>query len=275
MKSIFLSTLIVAMIILSQNCEIITDPDLVNPYDTTSTDFIQPQTIITSGPEEGQIINNHTVIFTWTGNETVSEYSFTFDNSEWSNWSTDTIATFTYLDEGEHLFQVKGRSPAKVEEDTASVRNFTIDAVQGSALMFHPRKVKVQTNDSFTVEVLVEEVTNLIGLSFQIPYDDPAVDLVTYEIYESETSFLAKQNATVLSIEENDEVNQVLKITLGRAAGDPVGVDGTGAIMNITFQFTGSSGTQINFQNCQMQGPEMQEITINEIVECIVELEQY
>ena len=81
MKSIFLSTLIVAIIILSQNCEIITDPDLVNPYDTTSTDFIPPQTIITSGPEEGQIINNHTVIFTWTGNETVSEYSFTFDNS--------------------------------------------------------------------------------------------------------------------------------------------------------------------------------------------------
>lgn len=138
--------------------------------------------------------------------------------------------------------------------------------------MFHPRKVKVQTNDSFTVEVLVEEVINLIGLSFQIPYDDPAVDLVIYEIYESETSFLAKQNATVLSIEENDEVNHVLKITLGRAAGDPVGVDGTGAIMNITFQFTGSSDTQINFQNCQMQGPEMQEITINEIVECILEV---
>ena len=273
MNKILTVAMVLIIFFLTWSCEIFTDPGLENPFDTTASEFIPPRTKIISGPDEQQTVNTHTVTFAWQGNETSAEYSFSLDSLEWSKWSVDTTATFSLLDEGSHMFQVKSRSPAEIEEDTASVRSFIVDAVQGPALMFFPRRVGVGTNNSFTLEIMAEEVSGLAGLSFEVPYNDPAIDFLDYDVFESSSAFLAKDNATVLTIVENDETDEVLKVALGRAGGTTSGVDGTGTLMNITFQFTGSSGIQINLQNCEMQNPQMQDITINEVVECVIEVE--
>ena len=65
-----------------------------------------PDAYIISGPISNSIITDNSVTFKYAGNnQLVSEFSHRIVNdnlidSTWSNWSSDTIATYGYLDEG-------------------------------------------------------------------------------------------------------------------------------------------------------------------------------
>lgn len=51
-------------------------PDLHNPLDPQDPDYMPPETSITGGPDEGAIVDTHTVSFSWEGNENVVEYAY-------------------------------------------------------------------------------------------------------------------------------------------------------------------------------------------------------
>jgi len=272
MKRLLIFSLSV-IFILSWRCEIITDPGFENPYDSTATEHIPPQTTIIAGPEDNEVINNHTVTFQWTGNETAKAYFYSLDNQACDDWTSDTTATFELLDEGEHLFSVVSKTPAGEIEDNPPLRQFQIDAVQGPALRFFPRKVRVATNETFIVEVVVEEVTDLMGLYVELPLNPDGLELIDREIYLGTSDFLSKESQNILTVDVEDLTNNLLKITLGRVSDINAGVSGTGKIIQLTYRLTGNQNTLLSFTpNCAMENSQIQSIEILERVDCVIEV---
>lgn len=272
MRRLILSMAVCILFLLMWQCETFLDPELNNPIDSTSSDYVEPKTIILEGPDYNSVVNTDDVTFRWTGNETAYEYKYLFDNLEWSDWSTDTVAHFTYLDDDYHVFSVKARNRAKVEEDSIHARIFRVDAVHGPALRFYPRHVSVAQNEVFTVEIYAEEVTDMAGVYLEIPMNPEGLEYVSHMVYSSEDAFLAKNSDNVLSVEEADETNDRLKITLARVSGTEPEVDGTGALIQMIYRYTGTTDAQIEIPStCYYQNEAMEDIVFSELVGCVVE----
>jgi hypothetical protein len=263
----------VFLIFMQWNCTRITGPGLDNPVDSTGTNFIPPVTTLLEGPDEGETITNHTVIFRWTGNETAVEYFYLLDAKATSAWTTDTMITYDYLDEGEHNFSVWCRNSAGVLEENITVHQFIVDAVKGPTLRFFPRKIEIATNSVFNVYVFAEEVENLAGVSIDIPFDISLFELQDYAILKGSTDFLAKNAEDLLTVEEN--TNSEFKVSIGRVSSDSPAVSGSGAILKLTMKFKGTSESQLTFGSaCRMQNPDLVNIPLSDTVPCTVRIEE-
>lgn len=192
--------------------------------------YVPPSTTITSGPNDGEIIERADVTATWVGSDSVTEYRYRMDGVDWSQWQSNTSADYPLLDEGEHVFQVMGRYPTEGEQPQPTTRTFTVDAVKGPALMFRPRRVVVEPGDTFSVDVVAEEVEDLMGARVAIAYDATALRL--QEIEEGE--FLAKNGGSVVFLDEQGGGS--LTFDTAVAEGTPAGVTGTGAVATLTFR---------------------------------------
>ena len=257
------------IIIIFISCDAIQEPGLNNPVDPYSENqgYIIPKIDTLIGPDDGVTIKDHTVSFAWKGSESTLDFCFNLDGNSWSNWSSDTSVTFRFLDEGEHIFQVKGRSSAE-EIETPITAVFYVDAIQGPALMMVPRKVILNEQENFEVEIFAEEVENLSGLSFVIPYEKSELQLTEATIYKQEKSILTKDGGTVLNIVENDANNQILEVSLGRVSDDQPGINGTGALMRLSFQYNGANDFIVRPSQVIFQSPDRGEIEVNEVTGC-------
>lgn len=252
------------------------EPALENPFDPTddNPDFVPVETRITSGPAEGEAVDDHTVTFTWEGNEGVVEYAYRLNESGWSAWSPDSSVTYTYLDEGIYTLEVKGRYNEAAEDETPAVRSFEIDDIHGPALMFGPRKVEVSGETLFTVDIVAEEVINLAGVNVAAAFDPAFLQLEDITVYETETAFFRTNGGTVVSFYEYDNNSGSLTISCGVATGNPSGVDGTGAVAGVDFRAIGSGTTEVVFDtDSKMRNPDNQDITLSDLVKGIVEIE--
>ena len=99
-----------------------------NPLDDFNPDFIPPETIITNydSLNESTIDTSSVTIF-WKGNEFVKDYSYNLDSTQWSGWSADTSVTLNNLSNGFHIFYVKSRYVAGIEDETPATVTFTMD----------------------------------------------------------------------------------------------------------------------------------------------------
>ena len=246
------------------------EPEWDNPTDPDLPTFVEPETVIDDGPAEGAVVNDHTVTFQFSGNENVVEYSWKLNGGDWSDWGAVKSVTVDYLDEGDHEFQVKGRYNDIEEDESPALRAFTIDAVQGPALRFLPRKVTIVSNAVFDVDIVVEEVENLAGLQLDIPLTGD-LELINYQLYESGTDFLSKSCNQFLSIIDND--NGDFNAVIGRISETLPGVDGTGEVVRLTLKYTGTINSSLSFgTGCELQDPEMNMIPLNETVDCVIEV---
>ena len=212
----------------------VTPPDFDNPDDPSSSDYVEPTLTITSGPEEGTIVNDHTVSFGWSGDARMQEYRYRITGQDWSPWSDVTTATFAYLDEGDLQFRLAGRR-ASGEELSASV-GFIIDAITGPALRFYPRRVTVAASGQFEVAVYAEEIDSLKGLKLVIGYDPAQLSLVTAEI--DTAGFLSRSNGQILSFKSIDNFDGSVTFDAVLYAGDARSVSGTGPLARLVFRET-------------------------------------
>ncbi|MFA4907870.1 MAG: cohesin domain-containing protein [archaeon] len=246
-------------------CESIDNPGADNPLDPDNPGFIEPAVTIVSGPEYDETVKTHTVTFILRLNETASEFTYKLNDGLWSAWQADTTVTLTYLDEGIQEFHFKARNAAGIEQETTDSTYFIVDAVTGPALMFVPRKVIVQQNENFSVEIWAEEVSNLAGTTVEIPINNSEIEFVSADIYESSESFLGK-DAGVLVVNEGSPGESLFRATQYRV-GQPATVSGSGSLMRLTFRFKGAQSTQLAFSsNCAMLDSAMQAIPIQELV---------
>ncbi len=250
------------------------EPEFDNPIIPDDPNYVPPQTTITSGPAEGTtVVDNHTVTFTWAGNQDSMTFAHRLNEGTWTDWSYDTTVTLAYLDEGNHLFEVKGQYASGVKDDTPDSRNYTIDAIHGPALRLCPRYLEVATDSSFTVEVMLEEVANVFAVKAVLSFDQAKLQVSRIEVYKDDHSLLEANGGTVIPFSNYDNTAGNITIEVATATGDPPGVDGTGAIAKITFTTSSTGSSLISFaMSSALRDPDNADISISETAAALVEV---
>lgn len=271
---IFILLILLSLFIMS--CDVLTtqvedvNPD-DNPIDPDNPDFIPPTTTLISAPDEGEIISVDNVTFKWRGNDPSCTFSYHLNNEIWSEWTQDTLVTYTYLDEGEYSFSVKSRYPTGAEEDPEKSVSFTIDAVKGPALRFYKKKVETPAGSNFQIEVWAEEISGLAIISINIDFNTNYLQVQNLNIYNDETAFLRKNGGNIIEVHNFDNSNGNITVYLSRTDTDPLGVDGSGALFIISFTAKSKGTTHLNFNdNCSFRTSENNLIAINKMESAII-----
>lgn len=245
-----------------------TEPEFDNPLDPDSPTgtYVAPETSILSGPADGEVVDNYSVTFSWSGNERVTEYSFRLTSGEWSQWGSAATVTLSPLDEGDYTFEVKGRYLTGDEDDTPDTRSFTIDDIQGPALWLSPRKVEVANGSEFTLSLMAEDVTDLKALLVVVEFDPTKIALVSWQLLDQTGQFLTQHNANVIALVDSSLSTGSIGFNLALAGGDQLGVDGSGIILNLTLRRTAAGNNQIILgAGSRMINSDLAEVTIIEL----------
>ncbi len=233
--------------IILQNCQQApTDFVRDNPFDSGGDNFITLVTTLVSVPQG--IIDTTSFRFSWVGSSELLEFSYRLDDHSFSAWSSDTAATLEYLDEGDHIFEVKSRYSPGVEEDSPAQIDFTVDAVQPGSIVLYPYSVEAEAGDTLTIELRADEIVGLTVLDCTFEYD--TTTMVPILDSAESGSFLSKDGGTTILF---TELNPYLSISIGVAQGPVDGVSGSGSIAIIQFRAL-SSGTILLSDN-DLRGP--------------------
>ncbi len=248
-------------------CSLLEAPeDVSNPMDPSDPDFEPPAVTFIQAPEDGQIVDTCFVQFEWEGNQPSMNFSYRIDEKDWSEWSTDHLIEYPLLDEGDHTFEIKSRYYNSVESDEPQVVSFTVDDIQGPALWIYPRLTEVFVGEQFSVEIIVEDVTDLAMTKIVIEFDEQLLDATGGQIYDTEDAFLRSNGGTIIFFHDYDHENGIITIETGVATGDPAGVSGTGAIVKIIFVARQMGSTSIQFGvSTELRSPDNTSIIIQEL----------
>ena len=211
-----------------------TEPGFDNPIIPDDPNYVPPLTTIVSGPAEGDVVDAHTVTFVWSGNQSGMSFQYRLAGGAWPDWAGDTTATFALLDEGAYTFEVIGRYASGIEEESAHSRSYTIDDIQGPALWLTPRFQSVTQGGSVTVELMLEDVSNVLAVKAALTFNPAQLQVTALEIYEDSRSLLKSTGGTVIPFSAYDNSAGTITIEVATATGSPAGVSGTGAIAAIT-----------------------------------------
>lgn len=125
--------LVLSAFIFSLSCE--QDEIVFNVLDATNPEYIPPETTIIFALD---IVTTSTMTISFEGNQDSLEYSYHLDSEDWSDWTTNTSATFSYLTEGEHLFRVKSRYKSNDEDPSPAEHSFLVDYSRPTTLIISP-----------------------------------------------------------------------------------------------------------------------------------------
>ena len=263
--------------------------DFTNPLDPVSPNFVKPDTKITGGPKDSEVLTEEKATFSWEGNRSLeiqfgrslSEYSFRLQHlewpilsewSEWSEWASAASFTFGNLDEGDYLFSVKSRYLEMTEEDLSpDTRHFTVDAVEGPTLMTRPRYKIVKPGTSFEIEIVAEEVTGLVAVHAVLAYDRSVLETRGEDIGTGD--FLGASGGEILFL-KNLSNSGTIEINSGVALGGSSGAQGSGAIARIKFKALRTGETALNFaQEPKFRDPGNNPILVEKPVGGIVKVQ--
>jgi hypothetical protein len=110
----------------------------------------------------------------------------------------------------------------------------------GTRVALNSAKTNLSNGESFTVGVGVENILDLYAYGFEMNYDANVLEFVS----ASESDFL-KNDGTTTSFNTALENGNQGKLIIGNARllSPPVGINGSGDLVNITFKAIGASGT--------------------------------
>ncbi|MBI1976559.1 MAG: hypothetical protein HYS56_03525, partial [Candidatus Omnitrophica bacterium] len=100
--------------------------------------IIAPETTITGGPSG--VTEETTATFTYSASEPDASFRYQIDAEEWSDWTTEALAAFSDLKQGNHYFNVKagkdvdgnGVIDPDEEDPTPATRTWSISASGGT-----------------------------------------------------------------------------------------------------------------------------------------------
>lgn len=235
------------------------EPIADNPLDPDNPNYVPPTVTITSGPSDGEIVDTSSVTFEWIGNVFVTSYRYKFIKQNWSHWSTSRSTTFNYLNERVHNFSVQSRY---ITGDTSLVVtvDFTVNAVQGLALMFYPRRHIASVGDTVTFQILAEEVENLTSAEFTISFDPSYLAITSI----SQGAIFMGNGESIFHTENGSGTLSILTALLG---GENPSVSGTGNLVTIEVSVLQTGETQLTFDGSEVfRDPDNNPIYINDTV---------
>ena len=255
--------LFIIIVLLFWSCdEVVIEQD--NPLDPGNPDFDPPVVTFTSGPQDETVYTSE-VTFAWEGNDLVSEYRTKINNDPWGDWADHTSITLQYLDEGGYTFSIQGRYTT---EDTSAVisNNFSVDAVQGPALMFYPRANFSSVGSNVTFQVLAEEVTSLTAAQFNVTFDPSKLEIVSV----TQGSLLQINGESIFSTEFDNQAGSLSVITAA-LGGDLPSVDGTGVLLELVLEVKATGTSNLEFDGTELlRDPDNNNISISETVNGLV-----
>jgi hypothetical protein len=196
-----------------------------NPLDPDNPVYVSPQAEITSGPSEGEVVNATMVTFEWQGNETASEYSYSFDGSDWSDWSQIYSMSMEYLDEGDHSFQVKARSINADVQLIPTAIDFVVDAVSGPSAIVYPYLQHASPGDTLEFEIRAEEVTNLFALEVEVFIDTQYLELI--EVLDGD--IVDEWGGDLLQFQ--DQTDSTTSLSMVAVEGESISFTGTTSLL--------------------------------------------
>ena len=169
------------------------EPDLDNPFDSESDDFIGGAEVSITSDSEGQTLSSNTISIAVDGNQLVNDirvYMFSehnFENNEYLNYtsmsnryywyypeSLPTSISLLLLDDGEYTLYADGRYDNNYDWDGMDEISFTIDAVPESSIKMYPLSTLVHPDDASTsivsASIFLEDVENVKFIETQIEY---------------------------------------------------------------------------------------------------------
>jgi hypothetical protein len=253
--------LAVALVLGCSSHEELPPPD--NPFDPGNPDYVSPTVQIINGPSESEIVEAARVTFEWQGNESATEYSFQFDGSDWSEWSTNTSGEFDYLDEGDHLFRVRARSMNGDSQETPTMLSFVVDAVPGSSALVCPYKQPGSLGDTLIYQIVAEDVTDLFAVEINISIDNEYLELI--EVIDGD--LFNELGGEVLRIQEVNESHVSLSVVAVEGASNSF--SGTTSILSLRVLINATVDLNttmdvIDLVNVVYLNPEMESITLME-----------
>ena len=256
--------LFIVFILLFWSCEeIVVQQD--NLLDPGNPEYDPPVITFVSGPGGGETISTSEATFSWEGNDLVSEYRTKINNDPWGDWADHTSITLQYLDEGGYTFSIQGRYTT---EDTSAVisNNFSVDAVQGPALMFYPRANFSSVGSNVTFQVLAEEVTSLTAAQFNVIFDPNKLEIVSV----TQGSLLQINGESIFSTEFDNQAGSLSVITAA-LGGDLPSVDGTGVLLELVLFLKMTGTSNLEFDGAELlRDPDNNNISISEAVNGVV-----
>ena len=243
-------------------------PEFDNPLDPENPDFTQPDTFIILGPDQNEIVSTSTIELSWSGNDDIYEYRFQYDDFEWSDWSIETSTILTFLDEGEHAFQVMGRYTSLDEDETPDSLQFVVNAIDGPSLRVFPLHLSADVGSTVNIHIYLEEVENIMASEIFFTYDPLHAVLQSVQ----EGSMINEFSGESVFITDEIEWG-VVQIDLGVALGDDPGVYNSGAYIELTFQLVSKGEFTIDIlDSSQLRDNNNNTIIINSIVDGIVQI---
>ncbi|MFA4906743.1 MAG: cohesin domain-containing protein [archaeon] len=262
MKSKLLFRFWMALLIGLFSCsprEELAPPD--NPLDPDNPDYESPTATITSGQVNGSIMTTESVTFTWEGNSITKDFSYRFDDGEWSDWTTIRTVTFAYLDELAHRFEVHARGENDEIQEIPTSNDFTTDAVVGASLILFPYCQTKNVGDTMTVAVMLEEVTDILGAEFTLTYDPAG-----FQFIDSQTGAYADSiHATGLQVVEVDPVLGKIFASVTAAAGSVKSFSGTASLLTIRLKTVKAGTFTLTLGNGVLVDSNRQPATINRL----------
>ena len=254
-----MATFLCAILFLS--CE---EPLPTSAFDQDSEDYVEPETTIIDGPSAGATITVNTVTMIFSGNELVTEFSYSLvfesENQEWSDWISDTSLTLEKLDEGLHTFYVKGRYASEDEDITPAERTFIVDAVEGPSIRIFPQVITVKENSVFDIDLYAEEIPGnqaVAAMEIQIGYDDQKLEYRNI----SKGELLTNYPGIDIFIEEHTTGNLTINIGVTEEGSDE-GLMGTGSLFSISFNAQAAGISNINIISAELRDSDNDNINI-------------
>ena len=239
-----------------------------NPLSPNSPNYEPPTVAIVDGPADGATVDLANVPFTWSGNQGVDQYRYSVDGAEPGEWEASKSVTLRLLDEGEHTFEVEGRRLNTNDPAPIARRTFTVDAVKGPTLMFRPRRSIVGRGETFQVEVIAEEVSDVMLVRAVIRFDDALIDVVDI----AEGDFLSETDGRALFLEGAESAGMI-DLNIAVAEGDAQGLTGTGTIATLSLKLKADQETEIEFlSSSKFRNPDGDDVDIRQRVPAVIEV---
>lgn len=249
------------------------EPEFDNPIIPDDPTYEPPSVQFTIAPKVGATLDTCYVLLAWKGNQPRMEFTYQLDEAVWSDWLADTSVVYPYLDEGMHTFQLRCRYISGVKGFRIKSVHFTIDAIHGPALRLFPRYQEVASGDTFSVEVMLEEVENVFAVKAVLEFDPATLQVTNVEVYEDGRSLLEDNGGTVIPFSRYDNTAGAVTIEVATAKGNPPGVDDTGPIVKVTFNANGIGSSLISLATSSaLRDPDNVDIALNELAEAKVEV---
>ena len=209
------------------------EDEFTNPYDPYSDNYILPKASILDGPgNETFITDTNRVAFSWEGTYDSSRFIIGL-NAHFLDTINETSYDFNYLPNETFTFFVREIDHWGNVQNDSTRQSFHIDYMPATnyLLDFSTSMIYAYSDSIFTVDVVVNDISNALGASIALTYDPLALSFLSFE----KGSFLGSNTNNVVLNPINDTENGklVFDCTMLQSAN---GVSGSGSIIRLEFK---------------------------------------